>query len=381
MKREALHFINQEGILWKQLFSSATLWEGQEMRCERLVWIRITGVPLQLRDENFYNTIAELYGKIVVKSEFSWSTSKNHESVCAVVTESGKRIEEAVQVDWEERSYQIWVSEVPETTVNKILEELLSAVASEPTISDGSDEESVAGDNDEMEEGEIRKGDPGPSEPAIQPEKKVVQELTVDEESNYDSMHGNVEGVHGEQRGSKLDNSFPRMMETLNEGGVSNTCVGNPFNMGSNENMGQKNELNSRKRRRCMRSPTTQEKDGNDNWAQRFKFPSGLDLNSPARDQYTGQNEKSNISQWAKEKDIGLGGGEQGSQAAASDPPVHHQSGSSEAAIDGVEEVHEIDKEVLETIQLGATLGFDLNGAVGQLKKAILDEGGQNGLP
>ncbi|MFS7961879.1 hypothetical protein Hanom_Chr08g00720201 [Helianthus anomalus] len=200
---------------------------------------------------------------------------------------------------------------------------------------DDSDEESVAGDNDEMEEGEIRKGVPGPSEPVIQPEKKVVQEVIVDEGSNYESMHGNVEGVHGEQGRSKPDNSLPRVMETLNEGGVSNTYLGNPFNMGNNEKMGQRNELTSRKRRRCMRSPTTQGKDDNDNWAQRFKLPSGLDLNSPVRDQYSGQNEKSNRSQGAKEKEIGLGGGEQGSQEAAPDPPVHHQSGSFEATIDG----------------------------------------------
>ncbi|MFS8020175.1 hypothetical protein Hanom_Chr15g01412471 [Helianthus anomalus] len=140
-------------------------------------------------------------------------------------------------------------------TINQILEDSMSAVVSVPSESDSSDE-SVAGENDDIEEGEVRKVDSVP--PMIQSEKKVGQEAAAAEESKIDTMHGNIEGVHGEQNGMESDNFSPRAVEALNRGGArrfSDSSMGNPFNMGSNVKLGQRIEPNSRKRRRCMRSP------------------------------------------------------------------------------------------------------------------------------
>ncbi|MFS7910416.1 hypothetical protein Hanom_Chr02g00106081 [Helianthus anomalus] len=142
--------------------------------------------------------------------------------------------------------------------INQILEESVSAVASESSDSDSSDG-SVAGENDEMEEGEIRKVDSVPQ--VIQSEKKLVQEAASDEELNNDSLHGNMEGVHGEQNGLESGSFFPWSAEAVNGGGTSELNRRNPFNMGSNVSMGQKIKANSRKSRRCMRSPVTQEKE------------------------------------------------------------------------------------------------------------------------
>ncbi|KAJ0545157.1 putative RNA recognition motif domain, nucleotide-binding alpha-beta plait domain superfamily [Helianthus annuus] len=153
-KKEALQFIRGKEKMWKQFFTSATLWEGQDVGWERLVWIRITGGPLQLRDGKFYNTIAGLYGRLVVESNFSWESPKNHEAMCGIVSESGKRIEEAVQVQWEDQTYGVWVSEVSEVSVDQVLENLVSGDESENSETEES-MESVAGENEDLEDGEI----------------------------------------------------------------------------------------------------------------------------------------------------------------------------------------------------------------------------------
>ncbi|MFS7902039.1 hypothetical protein Hanom_Chr01g00006591 [Helianthus anomalus] len=133
-----------------------------------------------------------------------------------------------------------------------------------------------------MEEGEIRSVDPDP--PKNRPEMSMGEGMRAVEKSV--SMHGNTNGLHGEANGSGPVSLSPRKAANLNESGsrlFGNENTGEKFHMGCNKDLGQRQEPNTRKRRRCNRSPMSLDKGENDVWAQKYKLPDGLDLNDPVR--------------------------------------------------------------------------------------------------
>ncbi|KAI3813879.1 hypothetical protein L1987_18614 [Smallanthus sonchifolius] len=57
---------------WKDQLLSAVVWEGQEIVYERMVKLKMDGLPLVLREENTYRGIAGLYGRVIEPFHFSW---------------------------------------------------------------------------------------------------------------------------------------------------------------------------------------------------------------------------------------------------------------------------------------------------------------------
>ncbi|KAI3792999.1 hypothetical protein L1987_35611 [Smallanthus sonchifolius] len=60
--------------VWKDHLSSAVLWEGQEIPYERVVNLRMEGLPIVLREEETYRKIAGLYGKVIEPLDISWDS-------------------------------------------------------------------------------------------------------------------------------------------------------------------------------------------------------------------------------------------------------------------------------------------------------------------
>ncbi|MFS8031617.1 hypothetical protein Hanom_Chr17g01547921 [Helianthus anomalus] len=59
-KGEAIEFMKHVGYGWDQLMESMTLWKGRDMVYDRLVWVRITGIPIHLRDSKLYDKVGVL---------------------------------------------------------------------------------------------------------------------------------------------------------------------------------------------------------------------------------------------------------------------------------------------------------------------------------
>ncbi|KAJ0626074.1 putative RNA recognition motif domain, nucleotide-binding alpha-beta plait domain superfamily [Helianthus annuus] len=93
------------------VFSQFKVWKGEDIPLDRIVTLRITGVPVHLRDNVLFDQIGGLFGRVVQESAFSWLGSNNDENTVLVLAPPGKRIEESVVLRWEGRSYIIWVSE------------------------------------------------------------------------------------------------------------------------------------------------------------------------------------------------------------------------------------------------------------------------------
>ncbi|KAM0001668.1 putative RNA recognition motif domain, nucleotide-binding alpha-beta plait domain superfamily [Helianthus debilis subsp. tardiflorus] len=96
-----------------RVFSKFQVWNGEDLPLERVVSIRISGVPYVLRDNALFERIGSLFGKIGKPSEFSWQSHDNSDGVVTIVTSQGSRIEETVILNWKNRKIVAWVSEIP----------------------------------------------------------------------------------------------------------------------------------------------------------------------------------------------------------------------------------------------------------------------------
>ncbi|KAF5786564.1 hypothetical protein HanXRQr2_Chr10g0442441 [Helianthus annuus] len=61
---EAESFLKNKG-LWGPWFSNLDMWEGQVLAVERIAWLRIQGLPLQLFDSDIMKMVGNLFEKSV----------------------------------------------------------------------------------------------------------------------------------------------------------------------------------------------------------------------------------------------------------------------------------------------------------------------------
>ncbi|KAL9999971.1 putative RNA recognition motif domain, nucleotide-binding alpha-beta plait domain superfamily [Helianthus debilis subsp. tardiflorus] len=93
------------------VFSRFHVWKGEDLPMDRIANLRITWIPVHLRDNSLFDRIGGLYGMVLQSSSFSWQSLDNSLSSVLVLVPHGKRIEESVVLNWEERRYVVWVTE------------------------------------------------------------------------------------------------------------------------------------------------------------------------------------------------------------------------------------------------------------------------------
>ncbi|KAJ0765939.1 hypothetical protein HanPI659440_Chr08g0309531 [Helianthus annuus] len=51
--------------LWKDWFSQLDVWQGQSLPYERIAWLKVFGVPLNIAVEDVFSMIGKKFGKVV----------------------------------------------------------------------------------------------------------------------------------------------------------------------------------------------------------------------------------------------------------------------------------------------------------------------------
>ncbi|KAJ0456048.1 hypothetical protein HanIR_Chr15g0757951 [Helianthus annuus] len=109
--RNAKKILQNEKELWMTWFHTLDVWEGQSFKFERVVWLKIMGVPIHLWDKEVFDKIAEHFGPIVHGSLASVNDGNlAHDSV-VVIWEDGWKVAEKIEVQWRRESFQVWVTE------------------------------------------------------------------------------------------------------------------------------------------------------------------------------------------------------------------------------------------------------------------------------
>ncbi|KAJ0593938.1 hypothetical protein HanHA300_Chr03g0103021 [Helianthus annuus] len=87
------------------------VWVGQAFAFEMIAWLQVHGVPLHLWCEEVFSEICGRFG-VVAKQPQVLEDDGDFSMVCVgVLVGEGKRILEEVTLNWQDKRYQVWVSE------------------------------------------------------------------------------------------------------------------------------------------------------------------------------------------------------------------------------------------------------------------------------
>ncbi|KAF5772504.1 hypothetical protein HanXRQr2_Chr13g0577731 [Helianthus annuus] len=142
--------------IWEPWFSSLETWSGQSLPFERVAWLKLHGIPLNLLEADVLRQVGELFGKVLfVPKDLDEDQDLSVVKVGVLVGEA-RRCSELVSLKWKDKSFRIWVDEeledwVPDCLVMEDDEDLEmdSPVASSPVVDEVF--------SDETEDGGTRK--------------------------------------------------------------------------------------------------------------------------------------------------------------------------------------------------------------------------------
>ncbi|KAJ0547332.1 hypothetical protein HanIR_Chr08g0371011 [Helianthus annuus] len=211
-----------------KVFSRFHVRKGEYLPLDRVVYPRISGVPVHLRDSSVYDDIGGLFGKVVQESSFSWVDSDNSECSVLVLVPLGKRIEETVVITWEDRKFVVWVVEDVDAWKPELEEENSVAIMVSNPVGEA-DGDSVGNNRedqnmeDDVEDGEIRSPEvvipspekvfrPSSDHPSDPPSVSIhEQPLDFEKSDNNVGLHEKYGDVQGEC-------SMPRESKNIYDG-------------------------------------------------------------------------------------------------------------------------------------------------------------------
>ncbi|KAK9055889.1 hypothetical protein SSX86_026976 [Deinandra increscens subsp. villosa] len=107
----ARRFLYDQKDGWGRIFTSLKWWDGASQETERIVCLRIMGVPIMIRDDSTFDKIGEMFGRRVNSSDFSWALDDNSVGRVCVATKELRWIDEMVDIVWNHMRFSVWVRE------------------------------------------------------------------------------------------------------------------------------------------------------------------------------------------------------------------------------------------------------------------------------
>ncbi|KAI3776192.1 hypothetical protein L1987_45964 [Smallanthus sonchifolius] len=83
-------------------FSKIELWEGQVLNVDRIAWLRIFGMPLQLLRNEVLDSVGRLFGTIVQNANVLEEEGDLSSEFIGVLIGNGRRVSREVSVQWQD---------------------------------------------------------------------------------------------------------------------------------------------------------------------------------------------------------------------------------------------------------------------------------------
>ncbi|PWA43338.1 nucleotide-binding alpha-beta plait domain-containing protein [Artemisia annua] len=109
-KEDAVEMMLKKEV-WSKWFSVLDFWEGQPMPFERVAWLKIHGVPINLATNEVFDDVASLFGKIVHPSQLSLDDGDISVGFVGILVGDGKIINESVDLKWTNKVFKTWITE------------------------------------------------------------------------------------------------------------------------------------------------------------------------------------------------------------------------------------------------------------------------------
>ncbi|KAK1420793.1 hypothetical protein QVD17_22659 [Tagetes erecta] len=97
--------------LWKPYWQSVLRWHEEYTQKDRIAWLTIRGVPAVLWEEETFDLIGNIFGKVVHKMPSSQIYGFLHYDMVGILTTKLDSIKELVNIRWKNKSFKIWVEE------------------------------------------------------------------------------------------------------------------------------------------------------------------------------------------------------------------------------------------------------------------------------
>ncbi|KAF5804958.1 putative RNA recognition motif domain, nucleotide-binding alpha-beta plait domain superfamily [Helianthus annuus] len=108
---EAERFFNDNSC-WSVWFTSLAPWDDNiSMEEERIAWVQVHGVPVQLALDQVFDSIGSRYGKVVHSANMSGDDNIFSYALIGVLTKVCKRIVDRVDISWRGKLFNVWVYE------------------------------------------------------------------------------------------------------------------------------------------------------------------------------------------------------------------------------------------------------------------------------
>ncbi|KAJ0691752.1 putative RNA recognition motif domain, nucleotide-binding alpha-beta plait domain superfamily [Helianthus annuus] len=107
---EMKRFLDGRNI-WGPWFDKLEPWAGQSLPLERVAWLKLYGIPLNLLDADVFMQVGELFGKVLfVPKDTDVDLDLSVVKIGVLVGEA-KRCYETVSLRWKNKVFRVWVEE------------------------------------------------------------------------------------------------------------------------------------------------------------------------------------------------------------------------------------------------------------------------------
>ncbi|KAI3521844.1 hypothetical protein L1887_11319 [Cichorium endivia] len=110
-KSVAEAFLNDHAEGWRKWFAWLCPWDDSRIQTQRVVWLKISGVPVHCWDQNIFEVIASRFGRVLIPNECSKEVvDLSHRRVC-ILAMHDRMFNDCHEVVWKKTSFTIRVQE------------------------------------------------------------------------------------------------------------------------------------------------------------------------------------------------------------------------------------------------------------------------------
>ncbi|KAF5786990.1 hypothetical protein HanRHA438_Chr10g0460341 [Helianthus annuus] len=124
---------------WKDWFGQLDMWQGQSLPYDRIAWLKVLGVPLNLVEEEVFRRIGQEFGNVIHVVGLNPEIEDLSVNRVGVLIGDGNRNNNEVTLVWKRKSFNVWVSEEVDDWVPECLQPV--------DISGEEEEGNLAGDS------------------------------------------------------------------------------------------------------------------------------------------------------------------------------------------------------------------------------------------
>ncbi|KAF5795977.1 putative RNA recognition motif domain, nucleotide-binding alpha-beta plait domain superfamily [Helianthus annuus] len=97
--------------MWSVWFEGLKVWDGNFKEEERIAWLKVYGVPVQLAVDQVLEMVGSRYGKVVQPARMSGDDNNFSFAFIGVLTKSCSRIVDRVDIRWRGFLFNVWTDE------------------------------------------------------------------------------------------------------------------------------------------------------------------------------------------------------------------------------------------------------------------------------